>query len=84
MFFKKKPVIVEAIRWLGTVKSLCEMETFLGDGPQVDFTENPPPMFIETLEGRMRAETGDWIIKGVRDEFYPCKPDIFEITYEAV
>lgn len=39
---------------------------------------------ILTLEGRMRAECGDWIIKGVKGEFYPCKPDIFEATYDAI
>ena len=39
---------------------------------------------INTLEGRMTAQVGDWIIKGVAGEFYPCKPDIFEATYEAV
>jgi len=43
-----------------------------------------PPVEIVTLEGTMRAETGDWIITGVKGEQYPCKPDIFEATYEAV
>ena len=45
---------------------------------------NGTDIFIETLEGKMRAEVGWWIIRGVQGEFYPCKPDIFEATYEAV
>jgi hypothetical protein len=43
-----------------------------------------PPVTIKTLEGTMIAETGDWIIMGVKGERYPCKPDIFDMTYEAV
>jgi hypothetical protein len=82
--FRKKPVVIEAVQYLGTIDSLCEIENFLGYGPQADFTQKPPPMFIETLEGKMRADVGDWIIKGVKGEFYPCKPDIFDATYEAV
>jgi hypothetical protein len=84
MKYRKKPVVIEAVQWKGTIESLCEMENFLNDGPQADFTEKPPPMFIDTLEGRMRADVNDWIIKGVKGEFYPCKPDIFEATYEPV
>jgi hypothetical protein len=45
--------------------------------------EDEPP-YIRTLEGNMYVMPGDWIIKGVKGEFYPCKPDIFELTYEAV
>ena len=47
-------------------------------------TEITDSAFIETLEGRMEAKPGDWIIRGVKGELYPCKPDIFEATYEAV
>ena len=82
--FRKKPVIVNAEQWKGTVESLCILEDFMGDGPQADFTQSPPPIFIETLEGKMRGDVGDWIIKGISGEFYPCKPDIFRLTYEEV
>lgn len=82
--YRKKPIVIDAVQWKGTTESLCEMDDFLGDGSQADFTEDLPPMFIDTLEGRMRADVGDWIIKGVKGEFYPCKPDIFEVTYEVV
>lgn len=46
--------------------------------------EEPYDIFVHTLEGEMRVNSGDWIIRGIKGEFYPCKPDIFEATYEAV
>jgi len=46
--------------------------------------EGPDPLFIDTLEGRMRAEPGDWIITGTKGEKYPCKPDVFDAVYELV
>lgn len=79
--FRKKPVVIEARRYNGKngIELLCwaggtELEEgFFGHGIK-----------IKTLEGTMTANKGDWIIKGVKGEFYPCKPDIFEATYEAV
>jgi len=79
--FRKKPVIIEA-----------EELKFTTDSQQkcIDFTEGKARkgldggIIIPTLEGDMVANTGDWIIKCVNGEFYPCKPDIFEKTYEAV
>lgn len=83
MKFRKKPVEVEAIQYLGT-KNCEECHTFMGidhdDGELCDANF----LYIETLEGQMEASTGDWIIKGIQGEFYPCKPDIFELTYEQV
>jgi len=81
--FRKKPVVIEAVRWTGT--NLKEIENFyigaeFNVGPGVIHRE----VFIRTLEGTMIATEGDWIIKGVRGEFYPCKPDIFTATYEPV
>ena len=94
MKYRKKPVVVEAIqlRWT-TWNELCD---FLGsiiseDNPgrnSNDYSdtcgEQPPyiELTIPTLEGNHAAKHGDWIIKGVKGEFYPCKPDIFEQTYE--
>lgn len=77
--FRKKPVVIEArqftgengidlMAWMQGVE--CE-EDFLGE-----YVE------IKTLEGTMRADKGDWVIKGVKGEFYPCKPDIFQATYD--
>lgn len=79
--FRKKPVVIEAACWDG---KLPTVERLLASskckGVAQDLTS--PDLFIETLEGTMRAELGDWIIKGAQGELYPCKPDIFEATYE--
>lgn len=75
--FRKKPVIVEAMRWDGT--NWEEISTFTGSHGWIK-----GDWIIKTLEGEMKASPGDWIIKGVKGEFYPCKPDIFEQTYEGV
>lgn len=85
--FRKKPVVIEASRYPGHfisgIDALLEFEDwFNGSGGKGIYTGQQ--MQIATLEGVMTAEPGDWIIKGVKGEFYPCKPDIFEATYEAV
>jgi hypothetical protein len=85
MRFRMKPV--EAIRWTG--KNLSEIYDFASK----DHAEKAPiewrgrdgdVLFVETLKGLMRAEYGDWIIRGVKGELYLCKPDIFDATYEPV
>lgn len=76
--YKKKPVIIEAIQWTG--KNLSEIDNFIDR--TVDNKETT--LVIHTLEGDMEASIGDYIIKGVNGEFYPCKPDIFDKTYEEV
>jgi len=79
MRYRKKPVVVEAFQLLN--KHITEM-------PDCSHTKHPQGyvfrIFIPTLEGNMFANEGDWIIKGVKGEIYPCKPDIFEATYEPV
>ena len=85
MKFKKKPVIIEAVQWTGD--NLGEILEFVNHY-DVRMTSHESEgaqkeeLFINTLEGSMHASEGDWIIKGVHGEFYPCKPDIFEETYE--
>jgi hypothetical protein len=80
--FRKKPVVVDAIRWLGHNGE--EIANFIGEDCYANLDDPlKPVLIIETLEGQMLASPGDWIIKGVTGEFYPCKPDIFEATYEA-
>lgn len=76
--FRKKPVVIEAVRWNGNNKK----EIF--DFVKISCHQEGEFFEIYTLEGRMTAQSGDWIIKGVAGEFYPCKPDIFEKTYEPV
>ena len=84
MKFRKKPVVIEAVLWDGKPETA---NAFLGESFGVDWTYSGVgslAIMIPTLEGNMRGEVGDWIIKGVKGEFYPCKPDIFEASYEAV
>lgn len=74
--YRKKPVIIEAIQWNG--KNLTEIDNFVGGSIGIKCTS----LIIHTLEGDMEASINDYIIKGVNGEFYPCKPDIFDKTYE--
>ena len=76
--YVKKPVIIEAIQWTG--ENLSEIDKFV----QAKVQKRALVLIIPTLEGKMRASLGDYIIKGVNGEFYPCKPDIFAKTYEEV
>lgn len=82
--YRKKPVIIDAVQWTGSNHLICE--TFLkGSGAYFSYNNYKlGGIIIPTLEGKMEAAPGDWIIKGVNGEFYPCKPDIFAKTYELV
>lgn len=77
--YRKKPVVIEAIQWTGN--NLNEIVMFT-EKHNLQCGENE--LKIKTLEGNMIASLGDYIVKGVKGEFYPCKPDIFEQTYEEV
>lgn len=81
--FRKKPVEVEAMLWDGSYESQGKIVTW-ADGKVSGWFDGEYFLAIVTLEGEMRANIGDWIIKGVAGEFYPCKPEIFEATYEPV
>ena len=84
MKYRKKPVEIEAVQWTG--ENLGEIIDFV-DGQlnyENNFEHNTIKMSIPTLEGVMAVSFGDYIIKGVHGEFYPCKPDIFKKTYERV
>lgn len=80
--FRKKPVVIDAWKFDGTFKSALPLIK-LG-APDVHFAgaEHDGVLQIDTLEGQMTASAGDWIIRGVKGELYPCKPDIFAATYE--
>lgn len=80
MVYRKKPVVIEAIQWTGD--NFDELERFTDNSALVKLFNHE--LFIYTLEGKMHASVEDYIIKGVEGEFYPCKPDIFEKTYEKV
>lgn len=89
MKFRKKPVVIEAFLWTGGPDQ-TEDPVWICDAIRagtVFFDKNRSEgvtMKIKTLEGEMTAKRGDYIIQGVNGEIYPCKPDIFEKTYEAV
>lgn len=88
--FRKKPVVIEAIQWGGS--NLKEIINFTGLHESISnwsWEEYQKLVWADglkifTLEGPLKASVGDWIIRGVKGEFYPCKPDIFDATYEAV
>ena len=84
--FRKRPVVVEAVRWTG--KNVGEIRKFMEPNypriPKLPGEVEKPFLIIHTLEGDHKAKVGDWVIKGVKGEFYPCKPDIFAKTYELV
>lgn len=81
--FRKKPVEIEAMQFNNETKDKCF--NFVRCSCSADRDDNGHPILrIQTLEGVMTVSAGDWIIKGVVGEFYPCKPDIFEQTYEQV
>ena len=91
MRYRKKPVEIEAVQWTGL--NLEEIKAFVGKSLIYDIIDTAWEvgkgrpyviMKIKTLEGDMIASEGDYIIKGISGEFYPCKPDIFKATYEEV
>lgn len=89
MKYRKKPIIIEAIKWDGL--NVSDVNTFCGGKAGFQITDSAwqvhkagvhTRLYIATLEGELSASVGDYIIKGVHGELYPCKPDIFEETYE--
>jgi hypothetical protein len=95
MKYKKKPIVIDAIQWTG--ENHREMFDFLtentfdkesmkvsGDHFYIDHNKVQGGLIIKTLEGEHLASIGDFIIRGIKGEYYPCKPDVFEQTYEKV
>jgi len=81
--YRKRPIVIQAIQWTGD--NVHEIWNAFGAVDVYGPTEmNPDTLIISTLEGKVRANVEDWIIRGVKGELYPCKPDIFEATYESV
>ena len=84
-FFRKKPVVIEAVQFTHEADCFQQLLDFTGNTFRVLTTETEGYTGrIKTLEGVMTATPGDYIIKGVKGEFYPCKPEIFATTYEVV
>jgi len=93
MKYVKKPIVIEALQWdgkhhramfefLGGIKD--DPITPCGDNFYIDHSKVEGGLVIKTLEGEHKASIGDYIIKGISGEFYPCKPDIFLLTYDEV
>jgi hypothetical protein len=87
--YRKRPVVIDAFQWTGDFDALdawFHSMGYLEDGHAGIYEDHNPAgeglLVIPTLEGEMRALRGDYIIRGVKGEFYPCKPDIFTATYE--
>lgn len=76
--YRKIPVVIEAMQYTG--KNATRLLHWMFPDIEPDATANE--LTIKTLEGDLHTSPGDWIIKGVKGEFYPCKPDVFEMTYE--
>jgi len=81
--YRKKPVVIEAMQYRSDLPL-----PFQDSAAPVCYGiingDDMPTFYVETVEGPLRVSEGDWIIKGIKGEFYPCKPDIFEATYEPV
>lgn len=97
MKYKKKPLEVDAVQWEGTMESLKDITDLYAPtrpwedcirnvdfNSPIDFNEKTMSLYIHTTEGIMEAPKGWFIIKGVEDEFYPCKPSVFYKTYEPI
>lgn len=85
MKYRKKPVVIEAIQYQRE-DNIMQVQDFFEskNGRELLFDVGKNEYFIRTPEGDMYLTKGDWVIKGIKGEFYPCKPDIFEATYEPV
>jgi hypothetical protein len=82
MKFRKKPIVIQAVQL--TASAFEGPHPNDEHIPRVVYDPQQRCAFIDTLEGRMRADIGDWIILGVKGELYPCKPDVFEASYDPV
>lgn len=96
--YRKKPVVIEAMQFDGTIVSASAVAQWANSYPSPDHLDGPWFAYltrfddqvnahkatIRTLAGTFIVSKGDYIIKGVKGEFYPCKPDIFEATYDMV
>lgn len=82
MNYKKKPVVIEAIKY--EKEHIGRALDFCNNNENIQYNPEDNEYYIHTLEGNMKVSEGDYIIKGINGEFYPCKPDIFEKTYEKL
>lgn len=79
-----KPVVIDATQWDGSAEQAAEIVQLIGGSGAQYMKETPHVIYIQTLEGLMRASPQDWIIRGTRGEYYPCKPDVFAKKYDEL
>lgn len=86
MKYRKKPAVIDAVQFYDDTENLIELGEFIKGAfdLRVSYMNKSPVVLIPTLEGTMTANEGDYIIKGLKGEFYPCKPEIFVMSYELV
>jgi hypothetical protein len=84
MKFRTKPVEIEACRWATDLTWPQWMKDAWDEGVLFAKVPDHDAIFVKTMEGEMRADRGDWLIRGVKGELYPCRDDIFRMTYEPV
>ena len=82
--YRKKPIVIDACQFDGNIRSIDDFPISEVGKFKVSSENGQYYLIIPTLEGDMKAVAGDWIIKGIKGEYYPCKPDIFEQTYELI
>ena len=84
--YRKKPVVIEAMPFYDNAEQIEALSNFINNQDIVISYKQPnnPKLLLKTLEGTMEASLGDYIIKGVQGEYYPCKPDIFKQTYDEI
>jgi len=87
--YRKKPVVIEAFKWTGDRTQIEDPEWIvdaikMGRAEIYEYDDHKLYMDIKTFDGAYTARAGDYIIRGIKGEIYPCKPDIFEMTYESV
>ena len=80
--YRKKPVVIQAIQFTG--ENTQEVLDLVPEARMILDENKEYQLVIDTLEGRMTVSGGDYVIRGIQGEFYPCKPDVFEATYEEV
>ena len=82
--YKKKPVVIDACQFDGNIRSIDDFPISEVGKFKVSSENGQYYLIIPTLEGDLKAVAGDWIIKGVKGEYYPCKPDVFNMSYERI
>lgn len=85
MNYVKRPVVIQALPFTDDTEQLMKLKNFMDQTIIVDYKDpENPKLLIETLEGTMEASIGDYIIRGIKGEFYPCKPGIFNASYDPL